>query len=143
MRAASTILRAGTPVIRSTRSGQYEATTRRTASKPVVRAAMKSRSISPCWMATCSSPLASAASVPGVSCRCSEASLRGRGSARIDDDQPAAAAALLVEILHDRRHGLGRIAAGQQDRVRAAAISCERERQAAIEAEAPQVGGRR
>ena len=71
-------------------------------------------------MATCSNPLASAASVPGVSCRCSDAPRAVGGAPRIDDDQPAAAAALLVEILHDRRHGLGRIAADQQDRVRAA-----------------------
>ncbi len=74
MWAARSMSRAGTPVTRSARSGQYDATTRRTASQPVVRASMKSGSISRSRTATCSSPLASAASVPGVSARCRSAS---------------------------------------------------------------------
>ena len=68
--------------------------------------------------------------------------LGGGRSARIDDDQLAAAPALLLEILHDRRHGLGRIAADQQDRLRAGDI-LERKRQPAIEAEGAQICGRR
>lgn len=69
--AASSNWATGTPVIRSTRSGQYERTNRRTCSKPQVRSAMYSVSMCPSRIARCSSPLASARSVPGTGCRCS------------------------------------------------------------------------
>jgi hypothetical protein len=63
------MLAAGTPVMRSTRSGQYEATARRACSKSRVRSAMNASSTSPSRKATNSMPFASAASVPGVSCK--------------------------------------------------------------------------
>ena len=56
---------------------------------PTVRAAMYASSTRPSAIAMCSRPLASARSVPGVSCRCSVAPLGGRGPARVDDDQRA------------------------------------------------------
>ena len=78
---------AGTPVMRSTRSGQNDVMTRRTLSQPIVRDAMKSWSKSPSAAATWSRPLARARSVPGVSgrCRvaCSAVAVR-RGSATIN-----------------------------------------------------------
>ena len=113
---------------------------RRTASKPAVRAAMKSRSIKPSRMAMWSSPLASAASVPGVSCRCSCAAAAvavARGSATISLPPRAP---LLLEILHDRRHRLGGVGANQQDRFGPRDV-LEREGQAAIDAEGAQAGG--
>ena len=42
---------------------------------------------------------------------------RRRGGPGIDDDQATAPRPLLVEVLHDRRHGLGHVAAHQQDGV--------------------------
>ena len=95
---------------------------------------MKASSISPSRIATCSSPLASAASVPGASCRCRSAALAVAVRRGSDDDQPAAPAALLVEVLHDRRHGVGRVAAGDQDRLGLGDVG-ERKRQAAVEPE--------
>ena len=73
--AARSTRAAGTPVMRSTRSGQNDAQTRRTGWKPLVRVLMNASSTSLSRIATFSSPLASAASVPGASCRCRWASL--------------------------------------------------------------------
>jgi hypothetical protein len=80
--------------------------------------------------------LASAVSVPGVGCRCSVASCAvadRRGSTTIR----APPRALRLEVAHEGRHRLGRVAAGEQDGVGALEI-LERERQAAVEAEGAQ-----
>ena len=84
--AARTICSEATPVMRSTRSGQYDAQMRLTLAQPLVRVSMNAWSISLSRIATCSSPLASAVSVPGVSWRCRCASLAvavSRGSTTI------------------------------------------------------------
>ncbi len=60
--------------------------------------------------------------------------LRRRRAARIDDDERAAAGLLRVEVAHEGRHRLGRVAAGEQHDVGALEI-LEREGQAAVEAE--------
>ncbi len=73
MCAACTSLAAGTPVTRSVRSGHQDATAWRTVSQPSVRLSMNAWSISRSRTAMCSSPFASAPSVPGVGCRCSVA----------------------------------------------------------------------
>jgi hypothetical protein len=65
-----------------------------------------------------------------------------RGAAGVGHDQLAAAGALGVEILHDRRHGLGGIAAHDQHGAGGWDV-LQRERQAAIDAEGAQAGGRR
>ena len=57
------------PVVRSTRSGQYARTARRTASNPFVRAATYSSSTRFSRIAMCSRPLASERSVFGTGCR--------------------------------------------------------------------------
>ncbi len=73
--AARSMSCAGTPVMRSARSGHIAATVRRTASHPSVRSAMNSASIRWSRTAVCRMPLASAMSVPGVSARCKSATL--------------------------------------------------------------------
>ena len=87
-------------------------------------------------IAMCSRPLASARSVPGVTCRCSVARRAvgvRRGSMTISD---AAACLLLGQPAGERRHRLGRVAADQQDHVRARQVG-QRERQPAVDAERP------
>ena len=83
-------------------------------------------------MATFSSPLASAASVPGVSGRCSVAARAvavRRGSETIS---VRAARPGLVEPLHQRRHRFRRVAAADEHRIRAADVG-HREREPAVE----------
>ena len=63
----------------------------------------------------CSSPLASARSVPGMGARCSAGAVGGRRAARVDDDVPSAGGAALVEVLHRRRHGVRRVGPDEQD----------------------------
>jgi hypothetical protein len=60
---------------------------------------------------------------------------------RIGDDQRASPRALRLEVLHDRGHGLGEVAAGEQDGARAREVG-ERERQAAVHAEGLERGRR-
>ncbi len=67
--------------------------------------------------------------------------LGGGGAARVDHDELAAAGALLVEILHQRRHCLGRVAARQQHGLGTRDVG-DREGQAAIDAEGFQPGRR-
>ena len=107
--------RSGTPVICSTRSGQYDAATPRASSKPSVRASMYARRSDRSRISTCSRPLASAASDPGRSGRCSWPRTPWRPP-RIGDDQRSRRCLLRLEVLHQRRHRLGGIAADQQDR---------------------------
>ena len=90
----------------------------------------------------CSSALATARSVPGSGCRCRSAWRARGGDPGVDDDQPAAAAALLGEPAHQRRHGLRRVRADQQQGVGPAQVG-ERERQPAVDAEGAHPGGRR
>ena len=61
----------------------------------------------------------------------------------VDDDVLGAAPAALVEVLHGRRHGVGRVAADQDDDVGGGDVA-QRERHAAVEAERPvgRAGGR-
>ena len=84
----------------------------------------------------CSRPLASARSVPGSGCRC-RAALRAvavrRGSTTTCWAPRVAAR---VEVLHRRRHGVGRVAADQDDDVGLGDVA-ERERHAAVEPERP------
>ncbi len=67
----------------------------------------------------CSSPLASARSVPGSGCRCRYAPGGGRGPPRVDHDVPRARGPARVEVLHGRRHRVGRVRADQQHGLRA------------------------
>ena len=84
----------------------------------------------------CSSPLASARSVPGSGCRCRAALRAVAGAAGVDDDVLGPARAARVEVLHRRRHGVGRVAADQDDDVGLGDVA-ERERHAAVEPERP------
>jgi hypothetical protein len=70
----------------------------------------------------------------GLQVQCGQ--LGGGRAARVDDDELGAA-----EVLHERRHGLGRVAADQQHRVRVPQV-LDRERQPAVHAERPRPGGR-
>lgn len=67
--------------------------------------------------------------------------LGGGGAAGVDHDQLATARALGVEVLHDRGHRLGEVAAHEENDFGAREV-LERERQAAIDAEGL-VGSRR
>ncbi len=66
---------------------------------------------------------------------------RRLGATRIDDDQ-LAGGALLVHPLHDRRHGLGRVRAPQQQRLRARDVA-DRKRQPAVDPEGLVLASRR
>jgi hypothetical protein len=68
--------------------------------------------------------------------------LRGRGMPRVDDDMAGAGRSARVQVLHGRRHRVGRVRADQQDGPRPGQIS-ERERQAAVEAQRAVHGRRR
>ena len=87
----------------------------------------------------CSRPLASARSVPGSGCRCRCGALGGGGAPRVDHDVLRAALAARVEVLHRRRHRVGRVAADQHDDVGLGDVG-ERERQPAVDAERPVAG---
>ena len=65
---------------------------------------------------------------------------RRRGEPRVDDHQPAAVASP-GQVLHERRHRVGDVAAEQQHRPGAADV-LDRERQSAVDPERP-VAGRR
>ena len=130
------------PVIRSTRSGQYAETRARSASKPVVRAAMKARSINCSRIAMCNSPLASAMSVPGMGARCRAAPLAvavRRGSTTMW-------VAPLARPSSKYCMAGGMVSAGfepdQQDRLRLRDVG-ERERQPPVDTERPVGRGRR
>ena len=138
---------AGTPVMRSTRSGQNEDATiaAHRARNPFVRVCDEAARRSACrWIATWSSPLASAASVPGVSCRCRWATAAvavRRGSATISLPPRRRCAS---KYCMTGGMVVGGVAADQQDRLGAGNI-LQRERQAAIDPECAQAGrgGRR
>ena len=97
--------------------------------------AMKSSSTRPSRTSTCSRPLASAASVPGVSRRCSVAACAVGGAARIDDDQvrrrARAARRSTASAAASSRRGCCRPAGSTSAR----GDVLERERQPAIDAE--------
>lgn len=99
---------AATPVTRSTRSGHHAATASRTASKHVVRRSTYAASTRPSATSTCSSPFASARSLPGGRLQVHVGQRRGRRTPRVDDDDDDTAAALPQRrhVLHQRRHGL-------------------------------------
>ena len=65
------------------------------------------------------------------------------GAPRVDDDVGGAVGPAGVEVLHRRRHGVGRVGADQQHRLGVGDVG-QRERQAAVDAEGPVGrGGRR
>ncbi len=74
---------------------------------------------------------------PGRDLQVKRSELCGRGPAGIDDDELAAAPALLLEILHQRRHGVGRVAADEKNGLGSGNI-IQRERQAAVDPERTQ-----
>ena len=92
-------------------------------------------------MQTCRRPLASAASEPGRSLQVDGRPLGGRGRTRIGDDELPAVGPLRREVLHQRRHRLAGIAAGEQHRACARDV-LERERQPAVEPEGADRGRR-
>jgi hypothetical protein len=61
---------------------------------------------------------------------------RGRRPPRVDDDVLRAAGATLVEVLHRRRHRVGRVGPDQDDDVGLGDVG-QREGHAAVEAEGP------
>ena len=65
----------------------------------------------------------------------------GGGGPGVHHDQPAAAFSQVGDVPHQRRHGLGRVRADQQQRVRATEVG-QRERQPPVDPERP-VAGRR
>ena len=85
----------------------------------------------------CSSPSRSGRSVPGSACRCRPGAVGGqRGGGRdprVHDHQPTGAAGGR-EVLHERRHRVGHVAAHQQHRVRPVDV-LDREGQAPVDAE--------
>ena len=127
--AARVICCIETPVIRSICSGQQEASTRLSAGKLVVRSRDELR----VEQVVSRGDMQQAVGEREIGARrdlqMQGGVLRGRRPARIDDDQFAAALPLGLEILHDRRHGLGGVAADQQNHLRAGDVF-ERKRHA-------------
>ena len=105
----------GSPVISATRAGGYAWMRSRNASQPSVCASMNSRSSAPRATTTCSSPSASAASVPGLGARCSSASIRAARADRIDHDHVRALAAGGLHELPDVMVRDERIGAPEDD----------------------------
>ena len=114
----------------------------RTASNPLgARGHVVLVDVSPRRSRCAAGPGASARSVPGVGCRCRSACLAVAVTPRVDDDEPRRPRSrIAVEVADERRHGLGHVAADEQDRVGAGEVG-DREGQAAVHAEGA-VGGR-
>ena len=130
-------------MIRSTRSGQYGATAGLDRGEPrgprrdvvlVDAARPGSRGAAARWPAP--------GRCPGSGCRCSVGAGGGRGAPRVDDDVRGPVGPAGVEVLHGRRHGVGRVGADQQDRLGLGDVG-QRERQPAVDAEGPVAGGGR